>query len=457
MTNEPNLLEKCYFCTSFALANPCLPRAQPSFNGGQRQVSSQAPIAMKTKTVTILLLTLVLAVSFARAQSGFTLPRGEKQIEIPFEYINNFIILNINFNNKLPLKFIFDTGAEHTILSKRQVSEFLRIKYEREFHVKGSDLKSELIAYLARNIHLQIANKELVAPNEDILVLQEDYFRFEEYAGVEVHGILAGRVFSQYLVKINYQRKVITLYERGTIKMKEQGFKPIPVEVFRNKIYLNAQAQLRPDTSALVKLLLDTGAGMPLLLFTNTHPLIHPSANAVPTNIGMGLGGYLEGFVGRTPGLAMGPFSQNNILTYFQAADTSQDLSYLNGRNGLVGNTILNRFQIIIDYQGSMIWLKPRKHFQEEFVFDRSGLNIIASGPHLNYFSVLNVLPGSPADEAGILAGDRILRIGWLSASLRSLAELHVLLQQKPGKTVKIVIKRDGKVMKKQIVLRDLI
>lgn len=412
---------------------------------------------MKSILKILLLLTLHAGVFSARAQGGFSFPAGTKQIEIPFSYINNFIIVEIAFNGPLPLKFIFDTGAEHTILTKHEISDLLRVRYDREFRVKGSDLKTDLVAYLARNIRLQIFGKDIVAPSEDILVLQEDYFRFEEYAGVEVHGILAGRVFSRYLVKINYQRKIITLYERDAFKAAKEGFEPLPVEVYRNKIYVNTMAQLRADSSSMVKLLLDTGAGMPMMLFTHTHPLIQPSPNAIPTNIGMGLGGYLEGYVGRTAGMDLGKFRQQNIVTYFQAADTTQDLSYLNGRNGLIGNTILNRFQIVIDYQNAMLWLKPTKRYKDEFVYDRSGLNIVASGMHLNYFSVLNVLPGSPADEAGIHAGDRILRIGWLSASLQTLSDLNAELKKKPGKTVKVVVKRDGKVMKKRLILRDLI
>ncbi|MDX1911311.1 MAG: PDZ domain-containing protein [Saprospiraceae bacterium] len=412
---------------------------------------------MKTKTVVILLLSIWWTTVHVRAQQGFSIPKGIRQVEIPFEYVNNFIILNIAFNGPLPLKFIYDTGAEHTILTKREISDFLHVQYNREFRVRGSDLKTEMIAYLARNIKLQVLNREVIAPREDILVLQEDYFRFEEYAGIEVHGILAGRVFSNYLVKINYQRRVITLYERGINRLKAEGFEAIPLEVYRNKLYLTTSAQLRADSSAPIKLLLDTGAGLPVMLFTNTHPLIQPAPNAIPSNIGMGLGGYLEGFVGRMPQLDLPPFSQQNVLIYYQTVDTTQDLTYLNGRNGLIGNALLNRFHVAIDYQEEKLWLKPSKHYRETFVYDRSGLNLIAAGPHLNYFSVLNVLPGSPADEAGILAGDRLLRIGWMPAGIRSLSDLQAMLQKKVGKKVKIVIKRNGKVMKKWIVLRDLI
>ncbi|MCC7466532.1 MAG: PDZ domain-containing protein, partial [Saprospiraceae bacterium] len=347
--------------------------------------------------------------------------------------------------------------AEHTILTKREISDILQVRYDREFRVKGSDLTTELIAYLARNIRLQIMGKEVIARQEDILVLKDDYFRFEEYAGVDVHGILAGKVFSNYLVKINYQKRIISLFERNSYHPEKHGFESLPAEIYRNKIYLNTKARLRSDTSASAKLLVDTGAGMPLMLFTNTHPLIQPSSNAIPSNIGMGLGGYLEGFVGRIPSMPLGAMEQQNIITYFQTVDTSQDLSYLNGRNGLIGNAMLSRFQICIDYHAATLWIKPTRGVKKEFVYDRSGMSLIASGLNLNYFTVLNVLPGSPADEVGIKAGDRILRIGFWAAGMRTLEELQQLLKQKPGKKVKVTVKRDGQVMKKQIVLRDLI
>ena len=50
---------------------------------------------------------------------------GEK-VEIPFEYINGFIVVDIIFEKVLPLKFILDTGAENTILLKRTYTDLLK-------------------------------------------------------------------------------------------------------------------------------------------------------------------------------------------------------------------------------------------------------------------------------------------------------------------------------------------
>jgi hypothetical protein len=390
------------------------------------------------------------------AQSGFAMPPGLRRIEIPFEYYNNFIILKVNFSRTFELRFILDSGAEHTILSKREVTDLWRIPYEREFRVKGSDLKTELVAYLARRIRFDIPDK-MTAASEDILVLQEDYFRFEEYAGVNVHGIMAMAAFSRYIIEIDYTRRKLILYDREYFKPPSSNYKEVDIEVFRNKIYINTTMQIQRDSVLPAKFLLDTGAGLPLLLFSNTHSSVRLPEHVVIANIGMGLGGFLEGYTGRVHQVDIGQFSPKGVITYFQEIDTSAEMDYLNNRNGLIGNGLLSRFNVILDYYTEKMWLKPNDKFDNVFVFDRSGLQLLSYGLDLNQFTIQSVLPGSPAAEADIRKGDRLVRIGIFPASMYSLGDILKKFQQKPGKTIKIVVNRDGKRIKKKIVLRDLI
>ncbi len=412
---------------------------------------------MKTNLYVLLLLIGLGIPSKSIAQSGFLMPAQLDHIDIPFEYVNNFIIVTILFNRTLPLKMIFDTGAEHTIFTKREISDLMKVKYDKEFHLVGADMKTELVAYLVRQVRLEALNLPVVAQSENILVLKEDYFRFEEYAGVNVHGILSAQSFAQYIFKINYQKKVITLYSRKAFGTMESGYQKVPVEIFRNKVYLQSTAELQPDSTAKIKLLLDTGAALPLLLFNNTHPLVHPPGNAITSNIGMGLGGYLAGYIGRIEGLQMGNFQQKGIVTYFQALDTSLDLSYLNNRNGLIGNIVLSRFFVILDYQGAALYLKPSKTYPKIYVFDRSGLQLIAGGTALNKFIVQGVAPNSPAAEAGFAPGDRILKVGFWPASFYGLDDIQKVLKKAPNKKITLTIRRDGQKMRKTLVLRDLI
>lgn len=403
-----------------------------------------------------LFLWLSAAPCWVAAQQGFLIPNGKRSIDIPFDYTNNFIVLTVMFNKMLPLKFILDTGAEHTILTKREVSDLLRVPYEREFRVAGTDLSEELVAFLARRVSFDVA-EGVTAPQEDILVLKEDYFRFEEYAGLDIHGIMSVSLFSKYIIKINYKKAVITLYDRRYFTGLGDGYVEVPIDVTRNKIYYNTHLQVLPDSTAAVKLLLDTGASLPLLLFNDTHPLLHPPKNAIPSSIGMGLGGFVEGFAGRVFQFDLGPFAQKNAVAYFQSLDSFALRAQTNQRNGLVGNSILGRYIVALDYQNEKMWLKPTKAAFRPYEFDRSGIFLISVGEMHRRYMVQAVIARSPAAEADIRRGDEIIKVGILPSGLLSLDDVQRHLQRSAGKKIKLVIKRDGKRLKKTIELRELL
>jgi hypothetical protein len=361
----------------------------------------------------------------------------------------------VTFNHFFPLKFIFDTGAENTILARKEVADLFGVQYEREFKILGSDMKTILTAYLVRNIHLRVGN--FVVPNESMLVLDDDYFRFQEISGVEVHGILGADVFRGLVVSINYDRKVITLMKKSSFKGPGKGYTSTAIEVFRNKPYLTTDVFIRKDSSVKVKLLLDTGATLAVMLYTDTHPSLLLPPHTLKGQIGMGLGGYLEGYLGRVNQLKFGSEHFNEVLTNFQEVNGGVDTTLLFGRNGIIGNKILNRFNVILDYTSETMYLKPSRRFSKKFDYDKSGLVVIAAGKKLNSFVVIEVIEESPAGAAGFQKGDIIKRVNLHPSFLLSLSYLHHIFSRKEGKKVKVIIERDGKRMKKSFTLRNLI
>ncbi len=428
-------------------SSTCLPIYIP---GKQAQV-----IARNEMKIVLTWLLIVSCRLLLVAQPGFEILKDVKRIDIPFEYKNDLIIVNVMFERIFPLKFIFDTGAEHTILSKRSITDVLNIPYEREFKLVGSDMKTVLTAYLVRNIHLRIDN--MIVPNHNMLVLDDDYFRFEEMTGLEVHGILGADLFKGLVVKINYERKVISLMKSNAFKQPTKDYQTLPLVINRNKPYLNTTIKLQTDSTVNVKLLLDTGAMLSLLLNTDTHPNLQLPENAIKGNIGAGLGGFLEGYLGRVTALQLGGLQCLEVLTNFQELTQGIDTSVLFRRNGIIGNQILSRFHLVIDYPREKLYLQPNKKFKEAFEFDKSGLVVIASDMQLNKFTVHEVLPGSPAAEAGLKKGDVIKRINWMPSAMLSLSDIHDTFKKKAGKKINIVIKRHEQKLKFKFKLRKLI
>ena len=72
--------------------------------------------------------------------------------------------------------------------------------------------------------------------------------------------------------------------------------------------------------------------------------------------------------------------------------------------------------------------------------------------------TALFVLPGGPADEAGLKAGDRIEPINTLTASEMTSDRLAVLMRGNTGTTLRLLVNRKGSESTwLQLVLRDLL
>ena len=160
-----------------------------------------------------------------------------------------------------------------------------------------------------------------------------------------------------------------------------------------------------------------------------------------------------------TASLDIGARQLTNVVTSFQdiADQYEVDSTFLNNRNGIMGNVILDRYRIIIDYIREDVYLQPTRDFKKVFEFDRSGLSVVASGEDLGRYVVLSVIADSPADEVGIQKGDEIRAVNGVPAYLRGLENIVRILQRKPGKEVKLVIRRGEERFIRRIKLRDLI
>lgn len=383
-------------------------------------------------------------------------PLGQQKIEIPFDYSNNFIVVTIVLNEIFPLRFIFDTGAENTVLIRREITDLLQVDYHKRFSIQGADLNQPLFAYLARGIQLRLG--DLRALERSILVLEEDYFHFDQFSGIDVQGILGADFFRRFIVKINYQKQLITLQDPATFRPPRGArYFEYPIDMHRNKPYLTTQTVLTNDTLIDTKLLLDTGASIPLLLYTSTHPNLRIPEKVIQSNIGVGLGGVIYGYLGRIKKMQLAEIAFNEVLTNFQEVPPAVDSSFLHQRNGIMGNQMLERFVVVIDYIKEKLYLQPDPRYKNDFLFDRSGLVLAASGDNLNKFTVFDLVPASPAARAGLQRGDEIRSVNGLPARFLQLEDLNQKLRKKVGKRIKLVILRNDQRLEVEFKLEQLI
>lgn len=203
--------------------------------------------------------------------------------------------------------------------------------------------------------------------------------------------------------------------------------------------------------------LLDTGASLGVLVHQNTSEELQIPPEAVEGLLGYGISGYLTGFVSRLKLLEWGPHIFKEIIVSFQNLEEQKIDSTDVTRNGIIGNSMLKKFDLVFDYTSSCLYLKPNKNFSKVQKYDKSGIVLGAFGPDLDRYTVILVLNGSPAERSGIARGDVVRRVGWLPSSAYGLQGLINKFKGKDQKTICLRMFRGDKKYKTKITLQSLL
>jgi hypothetical protein len=403
--------------------------------------------------VSIVLLLLISSLNFVLGQyNGIDLLGKKKKKDIPFKYVNGFIIVEVLYANLFELRFLFDTGASHNILFKKQVNDILGIEYSDTILIGGADITVKMKALVSRNIPMQLENTNNI--NRDIIVLEKDFLKLEMILGTRIDGILGGDFFKGLVIEINHNSKKITIHNPNSFEPDDK-FSEHDIKITNYKPYIKANTVIEGKSDTL-NYLLDSGASVALLVHSNKDKEFKMPENVIIGNLGKGLGGDITGYVGMIDGINLDQYQISNIITSFQEIDTSYlDTDYI-VRDGIIGNIILSRFHFVIDYMREKLYLKEITKLDEEFEYDKSGMLIYALGKNLNQYYIKTIFPNTPAAEAGLKPGDKIVKIGFWPLRFYSLSGILSKLKGEEGKKIKITVLRNGKKVKTEFRLRNL-
>ena len=391
----------------------------------------------------------------ARSQAiGFDIMNGKDRISIPFETYNNLIVIPVVLNHRMPLRFVLDTGVRTSILTDRTFTDILNISYNRKIPLVGADGDRQISAYVANGISLKLPG--VVGQGQALLVLEEDYLQLKNYLGTEVHGILGYELFSRFIVEINYHDKTLILHEPFSYKAKK-GRNVIPLEILDTKPYIHSTFWLEDGTPIEAKFMIDTGASHSLLLDLDSHPDMELPDNVIRTNLGRGLGGDIDGNIGRVAGVEFGRFKFEDVIASWPDRGSFTDILRRTGRQGTIGGGILNRFTLVIDYFNGYLYYRRNRNFHNRFEYNMSGIDVKAQGAKLNQYFVSQIREDSPASREDIRPGDEILIINGQATRDLTLGEVNNFFRTKPRRKLRMELRRDDEKLIRKIRLERVI
>ncbi len=380
---------------------------------------------------------------------------GKKSINIPFKLVHNLIIIPVKINNSNELNFILDTGVRSILITRLFYTDSLDLNQTNRTKIQGLGTGYTIDALTSSGNSLSLPG--IKGENQEVFVLMEDIFNLSTRMGMPVHGIIGYDIFKNFIVKINYSSKVLTLYRPDVVLKKKRKAEEYPLYIENDKAYIYANVRQHEGDTLKVKLVVDTGASHTLSLYLPSDDRLALPPVTMEAYLGRGLSGDINGRIGRLDAFRMGRYELQNLPASYPDAESIKLALNVANRNGNLGSDILKRFTVIFDYPHKRLLLIPNSTYKEPFHFNMSGFEVSTPMPGVNFYLVTNVVANSPAMSVGVKDGDELVSINGRACSELSLNDVLEILESKPGRKLRLKLRRESTIISKDLVLQSRI
>ena len=374
---------------------------------------------------------------------------GARAARLPVRVRRNLLLVPVLINERGPFQMVLDTGVATAILPESAARAAIGLPLGEALLVEGAGEDAPLRATYHAGVPVKLPGA--AGGQMPLTVLSDDALHLSRYVGEPVAGLIGYDVFRAFVVEARPARGHLRLHDPAHFRAPRKAAR-LPLALRAGKPYLRARVRQVPDTSAApgaathpdtltATLLLDTGAGHALSLETGAHAALRLPPARLRAQLGRGLSGTINGWLGRAEELALGPFVLRKLLVSFPDSAAARVKARV-PRHGTLGYETLKRFRVWFDYPGRAVWLRPAARLREPFEHDMSGMDVVARGPSFARYVVATVQPGGPAAEAGLAPGDELLAIDGRSAGEFSLTTLGQLLHSRPNRQVALLVRR---------------
>lgn len=399
---------------------------------------------LHSATIACLIIFLLGLISIpVRSQEIIEPPEAKLITRFPFQLLSGgIIIIEAKLDDYTDtLNFILDTGSGGISLDSTTAEYF-------GLQTVSSDKTIRGIAGI-KNVRFAMDHKlklpDLEVKNLDFHI--NDYTLLTSVYGLRIDGIIGYSFLRRYIVALNYDENIISIYSPGHFKYPKAGytlrptFSSIPIQT----------ATVKDGINITSKFYFDSGAGLCFLLsedFAKDSSVLQKNKIMVPTQA-EGLGGKKPMMLTVAKEIKIGPYRFKRVPTYV-FKDEYNVTSYPN-TGGLIGNDLLRRFNVILNYPDQTIHITPNKHFSLPFDYSYTGLGIYMENGNI---VVDDVIKGSPGDKAGFKQGDIILSI---ENNFSNNIQVYRTLLQNADSNIKVIVTRKGEAKMLSLTVRNIL
>jgi hypothetical protein len=405
--------------------------------------STLGPVVIHRQTVR--------AASLHQSRRDFRITSGKGFVKVPFDLFENNILIRAGINNSQPAWFIFDTGANINLVNER-LFQGLGLGSERAVDltgggggaVQGSLTEDVTVSLPGVEAYRQVTASAPLGP-------------LPSYFGRDVEGIIGTPFIKNFVVEIDYARKVLTLYDPKFFNLSGER-DAVELENRNGYPFMKVDLSLTGQGTITDYFMIDSGSFRSLQInkpFADAHHVLAalPKANTAEGLGGAGIAGDTKFVDARISSLRLGRYTISRPVV-----SVSQDAAGFGagGDAGVMGGEVLRRFTVTLDYQSKRILLKPNAQFTEPYESDMSGLELVTRADDFKVIQIKRVRARFPADDAGLREGDTIVAINGRPSVEFDLDELSSMFKR-AGRVYLLTIERGGRVMRVKLKMKRVV
>jgi len=255
-------------------------------------------------------------------------------------------------------------------------------------------------------------------------------------------------VLSRFVVELDHDSPAVRLHEPENFRYSGPG-RAFPFTLEANNPYTAATLTLRDGKEVTARLVIDTGAAGSIAYLSRSFAAEHHLAERAVGSASDSLGRKacrLERF-------ALGPLGVTRPVVH---QFLEPGFGGKTEPDGMIGVEFLRRFRVFFDYTRSRMILEPNSSYTEPSRFDASGLRVHRVAALPDAVRIYQVLPETPAAEAGLQETDLIVAVDDTPVQRMSPGMVQDALARE-GRECRLLIQRGYEVFGVELKLRKLL
>ena len=275
---------------------------------------------------------------------------GKPQVEIPFEFIHNQIVVEAKIGGKGPFKMLVDTNTDPSAIDIATARELGLATGDKGYPVTGGGPEAN-VAYATRLPTVELGGLVI----KDVAAATVNLAKMRERMGGPIQGVLGFSFLKDRIIQIDYQNTKLRFfaetpypriqYSANTVNTIAFPFKREDGEVIIDSVYVNNEK---------LRAALDTGSSGSINLTPEAVAMLklEDQVQAGESTTSVGYNGVYESKQGILKSVRLGRISVESVRAEFWLPKTGHDNKKFQVN---IGNEFFQDFMMTFDFKNKLV------------------------------------------------------------------------------------------------------